>query len=84
MRVLVHGSRGWTDREAIRQESAKLPTASVIIHGDNAYDPDGRALWGKPDHLTVRKADKLAGFIAAEFGCIVERVQARDRAATRQ
>jgi hypothetical protein len=34
MRVIVTGSRQWTDADAIRRELARLPSDTVIIHGD--------------------------------------------------
>ncbi len=73
MRVLVCGSKRWTDGEAIRRELEQLPTDTVLIHGDNGYDARGRGLWGEPDELAVRGADKLAGAIGTSLGFIVER-----------
>ncbi|MCE9561116.1 MAG: DUF2493 domain-containing protein [Planctomycetes bacterium] len=35
MRVIVAGAVAWADVDAIRRELAKLPTASVVIHGDS-------------------------------------------------
>lgn len=34
MRILVCGSRYWTDKEFIRKVLAELPEGSTIIHGD--------------------------------------------------
>jgi hypothetical protein len=34
MRVIVAGSVGWSDAEAIRRELARLPAGATIIHGD--------------------------------------------------
>lgn len=34
MRVIVTGSRFWTDEVAIRRELAKLPPGTTVIHGD--------------------------------------------------
>lgn len=34
MRVIVAGAVAWADVEAIRRELAKLPAATVVIHGD--------------------------------------------------
>ena len=34
MRVLVCGSRGWTDVQTIRSELAALPHDTILIHGD--------------------------------------------------
>jgi hypothetical protein len=72
MRVIVCGSRHWTDREAIRRELALLPSGSVILHGDNGSDARGRPLWGECDSLAVRGADKLSGQVARELGLGVE------------
>ena len=33
MRVLVTGSRGWTDENAIHERLARLPEGTTIIHG---------------------------------------------------
>ena len=71
-RVLVCGSREWTDTGAIRAELAALPPGSMVIHGDNGYDAEGHPLWGQPDALAVRGADKLAGAITRELGLAVE------------
>lgn len=72
MTILVCGSRNWTDHDLIRRELEQLPAGSVIIHGDNGYDAQGKPLWGQPDELAVRGADKLAGTIARELGLSVE------------
>ena len=79
LRVLVAGSRHWRDVATIRQVLATLPPGSTVVHGDNGYDAAGRPLWGQPDHLAVRGADKLAGRIAAELGFRVERYTPRWR-----
>lgn len=34
MRVLVCGSRSWTNREVIREQLSQLPADTVVIHGD--------------------------------------------------
>jgi len=34
MKVLITGSRTWTDKEAIRRELMKLPIGSILVHGD--------------------------------------------------
>src|SRR5262249_53981436 len=34
MRVIVAGAVAWSDAEAIHRELLKLPTGTVIIHGD--------------------------------------------------
>lgn len=33
MRVIVTGSRHWTDRKAIRGELEKLPSDAIVVHG---------------------------------------------------
>jgi hypothetical protein len=35
MRVIVAGAVAWADAEAIRRELSKLPTGTVVIHGDS-------------------------------------------------
>lgn len=61
MRILITGSRDWTDRETIRaalrsagQAARTHPQGVVVVHGG------------------ARGADTLAGEIAREFGCMVE------------
>src|SRR5262245_56969823 len=34
MRVIVAGAVAWTNARAIRRELKKLPTATIVIHGD--------------------------------------------------
>jgi len=34
MKVLVCGSRDWIDGQTIKRELQKLPSASILIHGD--------------------------------------------------
>jgi hypothetical protein len=68
MRVLVCGDPEWTDVDAIQRQLQRLPAGSVIIHGDQGYDSQGNALWGKPDELAVCGADKLAGQVARALG----------------
>jgi hypothetical protein len=36
MRVIVTGSRQWTNEAAIRRELAKLPAGATLVHGDCA------------------------------------------------
>lgn len=72
MRVLICGSPDWTDRTAIQRQLERLPPDTVVIHGDQGYDRDGHALWGKPDDLAVCGADKLAGQAARALGLRVE------------
>lgn len=61
MRILVTGSRNWTDREVIRkalrdagQAAGRHPQGVVVVHGG------------------ARGADTIAGELAREFGCMVE------------
>lgn len=61
MRILITGSRNWTNREIIRQalreagQAAKThPQGVVVVHGG------------------ARGADMIAGEIAREFGCMIE------------
>jgi hypothetical protein len=35
IRVVVKGSRAWTDVDAIHRELARLPAGSFVIHGDS-------------------------------------------------
>lgn len=71
--VLIFGSRWWRNKEVIRQVLVLLPKNTVVIHGDNGYNRRGKALWGLPDDLAVRGADKLAGAIARRMGLKVIR-----------
>lgn len=34
MRIIVTGSRFWTDESAVRRELSQLPAGTVLIHGD--------------------------------------------------
>jgi hypothetical protein len=34
MRVLVAGATAWSDAEAIRRELVKLPSGTIVVHGD--------------------------------------------------
>lgn len=43
MKVLVCGSRDWTDRKAIEREFAKLPKGTIIIHGAHWEGADALA-----------------------------------------
>lgn len=63
MKILVCGSRDWTDRETIRAWLSRFPKGSTVIEGDNGeVDKEGRAFRG---------ADKIAGEEAAALGFIV-------------
>jgi hypothetical protein len=66
--VIVCGSRNWRDLRTIFRRLNKLPGDTVIYHGDNGYDKNGVPLWGKPDWMAERGADKLAGRAAAHLG----------------
>lgn len=60
-RILITGSRAWTDREAIRR---------VLAYGPTKWSC-------KPGQITVvhggaRGADRIAGEVAAELGMAVE------------
>lgn len=69
MIVLICGDRHWTDTDTIRHVlEGYVPQGATIIHGDNGYDKSGIPLWGQPDELAVRGADKLAGAIARSLG----------------
>lgn len=35
MRVLVAGAVAWADAEAIRRELVKLPSGTIVVHGDS-------------------------------------------------
>lgn len=52
-KVLVCGSRDWTDRETIREWIRKLPKGSIVVHGNN----------GERDHrgVAIKGADIIAG-----------------------
>lgn len=63
MKLLVCGSRDWTDRETIRAWLRKFPKGSTVIHGDcGDTDASGRAFRG---------ADKIAGEEADGLGFTV-------------
>lgn len=60
-RILITGSRTWTDRDAIRralvkagQDAGVHPQAVTVVHGG------------------ARGADRMAADLAREFGCAVE------------
>lgn len=40
MKVLVTGSREWTNEEVIRRELSSLPTGTIIIHGACPWGAD--------------------------------------------
>lgn len=68
-RVLVCGSRHWRDRPTIEVVLRReLSPDAVVIHGDNGYNARGEALWGQPDELAVKGADKLSGAVARALG----------------
>jgi len=73
MKILICGDRNWTNVDVIRRVfDSHVPPNAVVIHGDNGYDARGRPLWGEPDELAVRGADKLAGRVARARGHRVE------------
>lgn len=78
MKVLLFGSRFWTDKDYIREVIGPQGYApdTVFIHGDNGYDRTGRMLFNRPDAEAVRGADKLAGAVAEEMGFQVQRFPA--------
>ncbi len=64
MKILVCGSRWWTDEEWIRRVLSQYPADTVIVHGDNGYyhyNDDG-------DWVLYRGADKLADKVAKSLG----------------
>jgi len=73
MTILVCGSRRRANRDIIRRELSAYPAGTRLVHGDNGYDRNGKALWGQPDELAVRGADKLAGAIGRELDFEVRR-----------
>jgi hypothetical protein len=62
MRVIVCGSRGWRDRDAVTNRLADLPGESTVVHG-NA---------GGADRIAHQEAQKLGLLVeshpAAEYG----------------
>lgn len=52
MRVIVCGSRKWTDREAIASRLAELPSTAIVVHGGA----------GGADSIAGQEAEKL-GFL---------------------
>jgi hypothetical protein len=67
-RLLVFGSRFWRNKDSIWWELSKYPKSTIVMHGDNGYDENGKALWKQEDRLAVRGTDKLAGAVARELG----------------
>ena len=64
IRLLVCGSRHWSNEKAIRKQLQRLPKNTIIIHGaQKRWDSDERRYTG---------ADYLAGEIAKELGFKVE------------
>lgn len=78
MRVVIFGSRNWTDKALIREVLVRkaYPAGTVIVHGDNGYNANGKMLFNRPDEDAVRGADKLAGAVASSLGYKVERYPA--------
>ena len=63
-RALFCGDRNWTAYKPIEDVIRRLEAGSTVIHGDNGLlGPDG-----KP----IRGADKIAGYIAEQYGLTVE------------
>ncbi len=56
-RILICGSRRWGHRELIRRELAKLPTDTIIIHGDcpTGADHIADAIWRQIGQLAPEK-----------------------------
>jgi len=52
MRVIVCGSRSWTDREKIADRLFELPPGSTIVHGAA----------GGADHIAHQEAQKLGHY----------------------
>jgi hypothetical protein len=77
MKVLVFGSRHWTDKQYIRDVIGvqTYPSGTLFIHGDNGYR-NGAMLFGRPDEEADQGADKLAGAVAQELGYSVQRFPA--------
>lgn len=65
LRILVTGSRSWTDRDAIRRA---LEATLEQCAGDCFEDISEVTVV----HGAARGADRIAGEIAAELGCTVE------------
>lgn len=68
MRVLVTGSRHWTDTGAIQEQVVKLaerhPGPMVLVHGGQvSRNPENRSRYG---------ADYLAAMIATRLGWVTE------------
>lgn len=59
-RVIVCGSRDWTDEGAIRAELVKLPASTIIVHGAG------------PGRGPAPGADSIAGKVARSLGLAVE------------
>lgn len=61
-KVLLFGSRDWTDKALIRETilARAYPPDTLFIHGDNGYR-GGRMLFDRPDEEADTGADKLAG-----------------------
>lgn len=68
MKILVAGSRHWTDRDLIHQ--TLLPFAGAkIVHGGNGYYVYDPTVPGA--RRAVRGADAIAGEIGLSLGCHV-------------
>jgi hypothetical protein len=80
MRVIVAGAVAWADEVAVRCELAKLPTGSVVIHGDcpGADEIAGRvaAALGHAVEPMAKSKDDYAKFRKAAWKGLNERMLA--------
>lgn len=53
MKVLVCGSREWTDMETIRSALATLPPGSVVVNGGQGYFDDKTRRWVGADTIST-------------------------------
>jgi hypothetical protein len=69
LRVIVTGSRHWTDYDTIHSRLAQFPRGTVIVHGANGVKKGRKA---RPEKST----DALADWAARELGFEVEQHEA--------